>query len=45
MDYLVKEFSLAAIANAIRKQSGSNESLRFPDEFIKAVENAERGSY
>ena len=45
MDFLVKEFSLTAIVNAIRKQSGSNEPLCFPDEFIKAVENAEGESY
>lgn len=38
-DYVVKDDSLTAVADAIRAKSGSNEQLEFPDGFVRGISN------
>ena len=40
-EYLIKDTSLTAIADAIREKTGSQDPLAFPDEFIEAIEGIE----
>lgn len=40
-DYLVKDSSLTAIANAIRAKGGTSEQLTYPNGFVSAIEAIE----
>ena len=41
-EYLTQEASLAAVADAIRAQTGSTKALTFPTDFVAGVENIKK---
>ena len=43
-EYLVKDTSLTAVANAIREKAGLENSFAFPDGFVQAIEEISAGA-
>lgn len=43
MNYVVKDTSLTAVADAIRTKSGGNGQLEFPSGFVSEIEGIEKG--